>query len=245
MRSERLDALRALAMVWMTVFHLGFDLAYFGWWIQDFYHDPLWTTQRVLIVSLFLFCAGASQALALHQGQTWRAFGRRWLEIAGCALLVSLGSRLMFPDSFIYFGVLHAIAVMLLALRLAASLWRGGDIFWWLAGAMAVALGAVGPALIANDPRLKLLDGPGLNWIGLISAKPRTEDYVPLLPWLGPLLWGYVSMRYLLRRRSHWVFASVRPVVRPLARLGTWSLLYYMVHQPVMIGLLLALQQLS
>jgi len=40
-----------------------------------------------MIVSLFLFCAGLGQAIAWHQGQGWRRFGRRWMQIAGCALL--------------------------------------------------------------------------------------------------------------------------------------------------------------
>ncbi len=29
-----------------------------------------------------------------------------------------------------------------------------------------------------------------LNWLGLITRKPVTEDYVPLLPWLGVVWWG-------------------------------------------------------
>ena len=43
-----------------------------------FYADALWTLQRSAIVSLFLFCAGLSLALALHHGQRWPRFWRRW-----------------------------------------------------------------------------------------------------------------------------------------------------------------------
>lgn len=117
MRLTRLDALRGLAMAWMTLFHLCFDLNQMGWLTQDFYRDPLWTTQRTLIVSLFLLCAGAGQAAAIEQRQDLKRFGRRWLQIASCACLVSLGSWWMFPGSWIYFGVLHGMAVMLLILR--------------------------------------------------------------------------------------------------------------------------------
>jgi len=28
------------------------------------------------------------------------------------------------------------------------------------------------------------------NWLGLITRKLVTEDYVPLLPWLGVMWWG-------------------------------------------------------
>ena len=56
-RFDRLDALRAAAIVWMALFHLAFDLNHFGWLNpkQNFYTDPLWTVQRSCIVSLFLF----------------------------------------------------------------------------------------------------------------------------------------------------------------------------------------------
>ena len=73
------DALRGLAMVWMTVFHFCFDLSHFGLWPQNFRADPFWTVQRTAIVSLFLFCAGLGQAMALHQGQGW---GRKLVEAA-------------------------------------------------------------------------------------------------------------------------------------------------------------------
>src|SRR5664279_4344530 len=102
-RFDAVDALRGLAMVWMTAFHFGFDLNQFGYIKQDFYRDPLWTWQRTLIVSLFLFCAGLGQAIAVAQGQSWPRFWRRWAQVLGCALLVTAGSWWMYPKSFIYF----------------------------------------------------------------------------------------------------------------------------------------------
>src|SRR5690606_37697354 len=87
-RYLRVDALRGVAMVWMTVFHLCFDLSHFGYWPQDFLRDPVWTLQRTAIVSLFLLCAGLGQAVAWSQGVSTRRFLRRWAQIAACALLV-------------------------------------------------------------------------------------------------------------------------------------------------------------
>ncbi|GAC1526802.1 MAG: hypothetical protein NVS2B4_03750 [Ramlibacter sp.] len=68
-RFDRLDALRGAAIVWMTAFHFCFDLDHFGWIRQDFLGNPVWTGQRTAIVSLFLFCAGLSQAVAQAQAQ--------------------------------------------------------------------------------------------------------------------------------------------------------------------------------
>ncbi len=157
LRFDRLDALRGLAMVWMALFHFCFDLSYLGYWPQDFRADPFWTQQRTAIVSLFLFCAGLGQAVALQQGQGWARFGRRWAQIAGGALLVSIGSWWMFPQSLIYFGVLHGMAVML-----------------------------------------------------------------------------------LLAHRPQWLQGAVPSLLKPLAALGRWSLSFYLLHQPVLLGALMA-----
>ena len=91
-RLDRLDALRGFALLWMAAFHFCFDLANERLIDANFYADPVWTTQRTCILSLFLLCAGAGQAVATAQGQSWARFWRRWAQIAGCAVLVSAGS---------------------------------------------------------------------------------------------------------------------------------------------------------
>src|SRR3954471_20138995 len=96
-RYDSIDTLRGVAIVWMTAFHFCFDLNYFGWIRQNFYIDPFWTWQRPDIVSLFLFCAGLGQAVAVHQSQPWRRFWKRWAQVALCALMVTAGSLWMFP----------------------------------------------------------------------------------------------------------------------------------------------------
>ena len=230
-RSDRLDALRGLAIVWMAAFHFCFDLNHFGWLRENFYRDPFWTLQRTAIVSLFLFCAGGGQALAVLGGQGARRFWRRWAQVAGCALAVSAGSALMFPNSWISFGVLHGIAVMLVLLRLGLSRAAAP---WLLILAVAALLA---PQWLSHA----WFDTRWTNWVGLVTHKPITEDYVPVLPWLGVMLLGFAVSR---RWPSLWAGTLARPL-RPLAVLGRWSLSFYMLHQPVLIGLLMGAQALG
>ena len=239
-RFDRVDALRGLAMVWMTAYHLCFDLNHFGLTRpQDFYVDPFWTWQRTGIVGLFLLCAGMGQALAARQGQAWPRFARRWAQVLGCAMLVTLASWFMFPFSWISFGVLHALAAMLLIARL--GLVRGGlqgATPWLLGTALVLLAPLLNAALLQVPAAWPVFDSRGLNWLGVVSGKPATEDYVPLLPWLGVLLWG-VGLAQWLARPGSWLAGPVGPLGRPLAVLGRWSLSYYMLHQPVLIGLLM------
>jgi uncharacterized membrane protein len=205
-RFDRLDALRGLAIVWMALFHFAFDLNHFGLLepAQNFYRDPFWTVQRATIVTLFMSAAGLSLAVALDAGQPWPRFWRRWAQIAGCAILVSAGSALMFPKSWISFGVLHGFAVMLVLARAAAPL-RGG---LWPLGALCLAL----PWLVQHP----WFDTRWTNWVGLVTRKPVTEDYAPVLPWLGVMLWGLAAGQWLLARRRALLAGALPRALAPL-----------------------------
>ena len=239
LRYERLDALRGAAIVWMAGFHFCFDLNLYALWHphQVFTRDPFWTTQRTCIVTLFVFCAGLGQAVALQAVPRWQnldaRFWRRWAQVAGCAVLVSAGSALMFPRSWISFGVLHGIAVMLILSRLLHPLRWG----LWPLGALCIAL----PRLV----QLAFFDSPWTDWVGLVTHKPYTEDWVPVLPWLGVMLWGLAAGQWLLNRNPVALAGALPAALRPLALLGRWSLSFYMLHQPLLIGLLYAGRKLG
>ena len=219
------DALRGLAVVAMVAYHFVFDLAYFRLTTANFYRDPFWLHSRTVILSSFLLVAGVSLVLAQS---TARGRGRFWIHVgrvAACALAVTAGSYVMFPRSFIWFGVLHAIAVSLILIRpLAARPW------------LALALG-IAVVVVGNLVAAPAFDSRTLGWIGFMTGKPITEDYVPLFPWTGVVLIG-VAAGHALARRD---FAFIRPLARLPAVvrwLGRHSLAVYMVHQPLLLGAL-------
>jgi uncharacterized membrane protein len=207
----------------MVVYHFSFDLNYFGWIQQDFNHDVVWLSFRALIVTLFLFAVGVSLQFAHAAPDAQRRFWQRFVRIAGCAALVSLGSYLMFPQTFIYFGILHFIA---LASLLAWPLVNAGA---WnlLVGVAALAIG--------NGVQHPVFDQPFLHWLGLMTHKPHTEDYVPLLPWFGVVTLGVYAGAQLAR---HPIARLDAASPRAVAWLGRHSLLIYMLHQPLLIGVL-------
>ncbi|MEO8545762.1 MAG: heparan-alpha-glucosaminide N-acetyltransferase [Burkholderiaceae bacterium] len=239
-RYDAIDALRGFALVWMTLYHFCFDLNNFGLARFDFYRDPLWTLQRTAILSLFLLCVGLGQSVAVQQHQSWLRFWKRWARVAGCALLVSVGSWWMFPDSYIYFGVLHGMALMLVIARLTAGAGR-----WLWVSALLALLGAwVAPLLLAGSSWSDAFNAPMLNWIGIITRKPVTEDYVPLLPWMGVVwlgVWAGMAGSRSAAAQPAWQASGAWA---GLTWLGRRSLVYYMLHQPVMIGILWLLLKL-
>jgi uncharacterized membrane protein len=224
-REPALDALRGAAILAMVAYHFSFDLHYFGFTHWDFYRDPFWLNARTLILSSFLLIAGISLALAQRGSPSPSRFWRHIARIALCAMAVSAASYLLFPESWIWFGVLHAIAVSLV---LARPLVRRP--------ALALAIGAA-MIVAGNLYSNAMFDNRALGWLGFMTAKPRTEDYVPLFPWTGVLLVGVAAGHALLRAHMRPIaFAARWP--RGMAWLGRRSLLIYMVHQPLLLGAL-------
>jgi uncharacterized membrane protein len=238
-RFDRLDLWRGLAIVWMACFHFSFDLNQVRFIApQNFYGDPFWTQQRFCIVSMFLLGAGAGQAVAVDAGQAWRRFWRRWAQVAGCALLVSIGSYQMFPRGWISFGVLHGMAVMLILLRVLGGALPPARLARAPLALAGVALLAAVAWMLPHWVQDPFFDTRLTNWVGLITHLPPTEDYVPVLPWVGMMLAGYLVASLLLVHARAAFAGAVPFFLRPLAVLGRWSLSFYMIHQLVLIGAL-------
>lgn len=225
-RLALIDGLRGFALCLMIVYHFCFDLVWFRVLRADFNHDPFWLGFRGIIVTMFVGLVGVSLVLAQRTHPGARAFWRRVALIAVCALLVSIASYLTFPQTFISFGILHCIAVCSILARPLVDSPR-----------LALLLGS---ALIAigNTLHLALFDTPWLNWVGMMTHKPATEDYVPVLPWLGVVLVGIAVGHWLLARERGPITALGRRTPAWLAWPGRHSLLIYLVHQPLLVGIL-------
>lgn len=229
-RLALIDALRGGAILAMAAYHFGFDLNYLGWIHHHINDDPRWLAARALILGTFLFTVGIGLALAEERSLARKL--TRIGKIGAAAALVTAGSWLVFPASTIYFGTLHAIALMsLILLLLPLAVWPAG-----ILGVIAVGFG--------NAYANAIFDHPGLAWIGLMTHKPLTEDYVPMLPWFGVCLIGYAVTKALIQHKSIDKLAKIQRLPRFLQWLGRHSLAFYLLHQPVLLGILIPATQL-
>ena len=224
-RIAGIDALRGLALCLMFVYHFAFDLRFYSVLAADFEHDPFWLGFRALIVSAFMALVGVSLVLAYRVGATRAQFWKRIGVIAACALAVSVGSWTVFPRSFIYFGILHSIAVA----SVLASPFVDRPRTAFAIGCFVIAAG-----IAWSDPAF---DARALSWIGFTTTKPAAEDYVPLAPWGGIVFVG-IALGHLLVRGAFRALGRGAAVPSPLRWLGRHSLAVYMVHQPILLGLL-------
>jgi uncharacterized membrane protein len=226
-RIELIDVARGAALVAMAVYHFTWDLEFFSYVQAGTTAVGGWKLFARCIASSFLFLVGVSLVLAHGSGMSWRGFWRRIAMVGGAAAAISLATFLAVPDVFIFFGILHQIAL--------ASLL--GLVFLKLPWPATLAVAA---AVVAAPHFLRsgFFDHPAWWWVGLSTANPRSNDYVPVFPWFGAVLAGIAAATFarqagLLPRLA--AIPAPRPA-RPLIFAGRHSLAFYLLHQPLLIA---------
>ncbi|MEN0000325.1 MAG: heparan-alpha-glucosaminide N-acetyltransferase [Pseudomonadota bacterium] len=227
-RIAGIDIARGVALVCMAIYHFVWDLTFFG------YLEPAVATTGPMrwfaraIASSFLFLVGISLVLAHAKAIRWQSFWRRWIAVAACAGVISLATWFATPQTFVYFGILHHIAL--------ASLL--GLLFLGLPWPVLVALSA-SMFVIAQIAATAIFNEGWLLWTGLNTSVRASNDYVPLLPWFGAVLFGMAFAKSpLLDRVFHGDAAVSGLVPRSLSWMGQRSLIVYMVHQPILIAMI-------
>ena len=231
-RVGAVDVARGVALLAMALYHGSWDLTYLGLANFDLFNDPLWLAARTGILGSFLILSGLSLVLSAEGAAEGAAEGgidrtrflRRFALLVLAAGGVTAVSMVMFPDSPIFFGVLHHMAVAsLLGLALLRLPWP------------ALVLLGVGVIVVGKTVALPVFDEPWLRWIGLMTFEPESNDYVPIFPWFGAFLFGMGLGR--LWRPAPAAVPGGTPG-RWFAWAGRRSLLVYLIHQPVLFGLL-------
>ena len=229
-RIAAIDAARGAALGGMVVYHLIWDFAHFGLIAPTAPFAPATRALAHLVASAFLALVGVSLALAHPDGLRRNAFVKRLALIVGAAALVTVASAVIDSEEPILFGILHCIAVasLLAAPFLFLPPWAA-----LLAGLAAIAA----PFAFASAA----FNAPALVWLGLGTAAPNTLDWRPLLPWAGVVLVGLGLAQAASPHLTAWRWTAWRPIRGPgraFAFVGRHSLVIYLVHQPILFGLL-------
>jgi uncharacterized membrane protein len=237
-RIALLDVARGVAMIAMTIFHFSWDLEFFGYAPQGMTSEFGWKFFARTIATSFLVMAGMSFTLTHINGMRWHAFWRRFAMVAAGAALISVATCFITPDRFVFFGILHQIAaaslLCILFMRLPALvILCTGVVFWAV------------PYFFRNELFLE----PYFWWTGLAPYEPPTNDYVPIFPWSGYMLAGMGIAKFGIQAGWTNKLRMVRvESTRPgkfLCFLGNHSLIYYILHQPVMMAALYGLTLLT
>ncbi|CAO4143238.1 heparan-alpha-glucosaminide N-acetyltransferase [Methylorubrum extorquens] len=236
-RIDALDLARGAALAAMAAYHGLWDLGFLQLTPQNFALTPPGRLAAHGIAGAFLLLVGVGLVLANGDGVRWRPFALRLARIGGAALLITLATWIAFPQSYIFFGILHCIAVSSVL----------GLPFVFLPApvtALAAAVVLVAPHVVAHP----LLDAPELYFLGLGRGLPDTNDWVPLFPWFGMVLAGIALARIARSALAgSWLtrWRARNAVARRAAFAGRHSLAVYLVHQPALLALFTGLVTLT
>jgi uncharacterized membrane protein len=237
--SERfweIDFLRGIAILMMIAYHLLFDLNYFGFYSTDLYSLPA-LLFLYPIGTLFLLLVGISLTLSfsrvkntLTQSQLRMKYLKRGSWIFGLGLLITLVTWVYPHNGFIVFGVLHCIGLSILF----AYPFIRSRVPAFILGITCIGIGVFLQVMVT-------VDFPWLLWLGLVPGRFYALDYFPLLPWFGVVLIGifignslYQNNTRTFELKDHSRFIASRA----LCFLGRYSLIIYLLHQLIIVGLL-------
>ena len=220
LRDHHIDFYRGLAFINMAIYHLLFNLKFFNIIALDVFTNPYTIIWRGFIIGTFLICAGVSLVLLYYKiekkGLLQKSFiGIRNLALS--ALLVTIATYILFPQTYIYFGILHFILMAKLIGIVALRL--GGMINLLVGVGILIAFFSIGSW------------NPFMPYYGVGIIPLETLDMVNTVPWLGLFFIGLFL--------GHYPFYKYLPCfnISIIMWMGRKPLLLYLVHQALLFPL--------
>jgi uncharacterized membrane protein len=216
MRDNHIDFYRGIAFINMAIFHFIFNLQLFGIINFNIFTNEYTTIWRGAIVFIFLICVGITMVLVKKRFKDRKFFTFSINNLFLSSILISLVTYIIFPNQWIYFGILHfiffaKIVTSFFVNRAFTSLVLAISIFvlFYFIGSYNVFI-----------PLYK---------IGVLSW--HTLDIIYIIPWLGVVFLGIFL--------GHFPFYKYLPVfeIKSILWLGKHSLSMYLVHQAILFPL--------
>lgn len=235
-RIQAVDTARGLAIFGVVFFHVVWDLEYTGF-ISGIVRNPWWLLFGKFLAMTFMFLVGVSLVLAHRAGSRPGPFYRRLGMVSAAAIAITVVTYLTFPESFVYFGILHAIVLA----TLIGRPFVGRSLGFCVAGIVVLM---TAPLLFSSGH----FDSRWLAWTGFAISPPPSNDFVPVFPSVAFTLLGILTARFFQDYVPRERFQALVAWTDRLAVLnwaGRNSLAIYLLHQPLLLGIMLTAAQLA
>lgn len=224
-RIHGIDALRGLCVILMAIFHFGYDLYAYCGFPAAMVASPFMVFCQVASSRGFMLLAGFSCRLS-------RDNAKRGLRVLAFAVILGVVTRIWGDP--IRFGILHLLGCSMLLWAATHKLWE--KLPGWL-----LSLLAFGAFLVLNAHFPMVGERDWLYAFGVMYPGFYSSDYYPLLPWFFLFLTGAGLSAY-----RHKIGGWLRDRKVPLLNwLGRHSLGFYLIHQPVLVVVSLAIAFLT
>ena len=234
-RVNLIDELRGLCIILVVIYHAFYSL------VMIYGYEQLNATFAVMrkvqpvLPAMFILLSGIAFQLS-------RSNVKRGLRLLAVAAVMMLALGIVTPSQMIWFGIIHFLAVMNIVLGLFKKYVDktpavAGII---LCSALFVLTYNVQRGYVGIDGVLSLrlpefmystdLTAP----LGFYSQSFSSSDYCPILPWAFLFIIGTILGRYVGKLPE----SLSREHIKPLAFVGRHTLIIYLVHQPIIVGVL-------
>ncbi len=224
-RIQAIDLARGVDIVLMILFNYSVTLSYFGLirMPSDFLYSFLFPRA---VASIFIFLSGVAAYASFESSKDNfnERYYRRGLKLLFFSMFVTLFTYIFVPEGTVLFGILHFFAFTSFLMPFFIRYNRLNLIAGLLISLSGIFL-----------QRMEF-GFSYLFWLGFTPENFTAFDYFPLIPWVGILLLGIYSGKYIIRRTAGMKFEN--KLVSIFAFLGKNSLTIYLIHQPVLVILL-------
>lgn len=242
-RIHFVDALRGIAIILMVTFHLFYSMTYV------FYY-PIGAKLLMTMMPIEPLIAGAFILLAGFSSQLSHSNLMRGVKLLGVAIAITIVTMIAVPDIAILFGILHFLSIAMILFSFIKPYINKIPIRVGLLGSALLFVLCYGiPNGVIGIPNIMCIKLP--QWLystdflfalGFPSAGFVSSDYFPMLPWIFLFLFGsFLGNLATVKPLPQFMYKKWVP---PLCFLGRHSLIIYVVHQPVIVAVLWAINNI-
>ena len=242
-RIKILDTVRGLAIILMVIYHTCFDIVrnkFFAnsKWLYsafNFFYTPFYTALWIITLSAFLLIAGITSNFSRNN------FKRAAIVLCA-AFALTVFSVFYMPEFIIYFGILHCMGVCMLIYALLQRYCPKllDKIPQWSLAVLFVFFFILTENISPiNDIFITIFNHKFLlpTYIfGFYSISFSSADYYPLLPWIFMFFMGAKLGKYIKEEKFPSWFYKFE--IKPFSFVGRYPLLIYLLHQPIIFGIL-------
>ena len=235
-----LDDIRGITLLNMILYHTVWDLVYifgmnWGWFRTELAH--VWQQS---ICWTFILLSGFCWSLGKRKFY-------RGAVVFGAGLLVSVVTEIFTPGQRIRFGVLTFLGVSMLLMILLEKICKKIPAIAGIVCSMILFLlfkninrgcMGIGNWQFVTLPKALYHCGDVATFWGFTDTRFYSADYFSVLPWIflflvGFFLYGIMEKYDLLQRIAEW-----KSMGKLWNKMGRQSLVIYMIHQPLVYGVL-------
>jgi len=223
-RLWEIDFTRGIGIVMMLVSNFVTDLQYF---YNYNVHETFWSVFARITAIVFLLIVGISLNLSYSRNNNFKRFAKRGIFIFILGLLITFATWFFMPENYVVFGILHLIG---LSIIIGYPFLKLNKDYAFAFGAIFSVIGVLFEKLVASTNYLL--------WFGLTTANFSSVDYFPIFPWFGVVLLGIFIGKMLYPNGKRKFELPNFKFTKPISWLGRHSLIIYLIHQPILLGLL-------